>query len=109
MMEASLLYKLHGHNQKPGVTADPNRFREVFTSKYGKVRIFKVLGVSEESKAFVADPANRDCDVEGGWFCRGIYPPALESTLQKKNDFAQLEDFNKKKNSEADAEDYQRQ
>ena len=25
MMEASLLYKLHGHNQKQGVTVDPNR------------------------------------------------------------------------------------
>ena len=36
MMEASLLYKLHGHNQKQGVSVDSNRFREVFTSKYGK-------------------------------------------------------------------------
>ncbi|GMI05877.1 hypothetical protein TrLO_g5603 [Triparma laevis f. longispina] len=107
MMEASLLYKLHGHNQKQGVTVDPNRFREVFTSKYGKVRIFKVLGVSEESKSWVADPSNRDCDVEGGWFCRGVYPPALETVLSKKKDFAQLEDFNAKRD-EADAEAYQK-
>mmetsp|Transcript_3454 Transcript_3454/g.6448 ORF Transcript_3454/g.6448 Transcript_3454/m.6448 type:complete len:922 (+) Transcript_3454:71-2836(+) len=107
MMEASLLYKLHGHNQKQGVTVDPNRFREVFTSKYGKVRIFKVLGVSEESKAWVADASNRDCDVEGGWFCRGVYPPALETVLSKKKDFAQLEDFNAKRD-EADAEAYQK-
>ena len=109
MMEASLLYKLHGHGQKPGVSVDPNRFQEVFSSKYGKVRIFKVLGVSQESKEWVSDLKNRDCDVEGGWFCRGVYPPALESTLNKKNDFAQLEDFNKKKNSEQDAEAYQKQ
>jgi dolichyl-diphosphooligosaccharide--protein glycosyltransferase len=65
MMEASLLYKLHGHNQKAGVKVDPNRFKEVFSSKYGKVRIFKILGVSQESRKWVADPSNRDCDVEG--------------------------------------------
>ena len=106
MMEASLLYKLHGHGQKAGVTVDPNRFREVFTSKYGKVRIFKVLGVSQESKEWVADPSNRDCDIPGGWFCRGVYPPSLEGTLSKKTDFAQLEDFNKKK--KGDADEYQK-
>eukprot|EP00520_Triparma_pacifica_P006366 CAMPEP_0118656832 /NCGR_PEP_ID=MMETSP0785-20121206/13691_1 /TAXON_ID=91992 /ORGANISM="Bolidomonas pacifica, Strain CCMP 1866" /LENGTH=786 /DNA_ID=CAMNT_0006549701 /DNA_START=629 /DNA_END=2989 /DNA_ORIENTATION=- len=107
MMEASLLYKLHGHNHKQGVKVDPNRFREVFTSKYGKVRIFKVLGVSQESKEWVADPTNRDCDVEGGWFCRGLYPPALESVLKSKKDFAQLEDFNAKRD-EADSDAYQK-
>lgn len=154
-MEASLLYRLHGHNQKQGVQVDPNRFREVFSSKYGKVRIFKILGVSEEvrlrsrgveerrktdvyeikgrrvpptlallltqscssshhfpprplqSKTWVANPDNRDCDVPGGWFCRGVYPPALESVLANKKDFAQLEDFNAKRD-EADAEAYQK-
>ena len=29
MMAESLLYKLHGHGQRPGVSVDPTRFREV--------------------------------------------------------------------------------
>mmetsp|Transcript_27897 Transcript_27897/g.41292 ORF Transcript_27897/g.41292 Transcript_27897/m.41292 type:complete len:943 (-) Transcript_27897:232-3060(-) len=95
MMRESFLYNLHGHNIKPGVVADPNRFKEVYQSKYGKVRIFKILGVSKESKQWAADPANRICDVEGGWYCRGQYPPALANVLSNKKDFAQLEDFNK--------------
>jgi ribosome biogenesis SPOUT family RNA methylase Rps3 len=41
-MEASLLYKLHSNGIAPGVEVDKNRFREVFRSKYMKVRIYKV-------------------------------------------------------------------
>lgn len=41
-MANSLLYKLHSHNIVPGVEVDKNRFREVYKSKYGKVRIYKV-------------------------------------------------------------------
>jgi dolichyl-diphosphooligosaccharide--protein glycosyltransferase len=62
--------------------------------------------VSQESKAWVADPANRICDAEGSWFCRGQYPPALQKILKEKKDFRQLEDFNAE--HEHDAE-YQRQ
>jgi dolichyl-diphosphooligosaccharide--protein glycosyltransferase len=105
MMRASFLYKLHSHNIVPGVTVDPTKFKEVYTSKYGKVRIFQLIGVDQESRAWVADPKNRVCDVEGGWFCRGQYPPALREVLAKKVDFAQLEDFNVKK---SDSE-YQKQ
>ena len=94
MMAESLLYKLHGHNQSPGVTVDPQRFREVFTSKYNKVRIFKVLKVSKESKKWVADPANRDCDAPGSWYCTGNYPPALQDLINQRKNFKQLEDFN---------------
>ena len=94
MMAESLLYKLHGHNQSPGVTVDPQRFREVFTSKYNKVRIFKVLKVSKESKNWVADPANRDCDAPGSWYCTGNYPPALQDLINQRKNFKQLEDFN---------------
>ena len=100
-MERSLLYKLHSHNRAEDVQADPELFEEVFTSKYGKVRIYRVLKVSEESKQWVADPANKKCDVEGGWFCPGQYPPALIPILNRKKDFAQLEDFNR---GEADDE-----
>lgn len=94
-MERSLLYKLHSHQRAEGVVANPDLFQEMFTSKYGKVRIFKVLQVSEESKRWVADPTNLKCDVEGGRFCPGQYPPALVPILNQKRDFAQLEDFNR--------------
>mmetsp|Transcript_108218 Transcript_108218/g.161910 ORF Transcript_108218/g.161910 Transcript_108218/m.161910 type:complete len:958 (-) Transcript_108218:55-2928(-) len=103
MMERSLLYRLHGHQVKPGVEADPAKWKEVHRSKYGRVRIYKILDVDQESKAWV--PKNRVCDVEGGWFCRGQYPPGLGDILASKTDFAQLEDFNRGK---AD-EEYQKQ
>jgi dolichyl-diphosphooligosaccharide--protein glycosyltransferase len=109
MMSDSFLYKLHSHGLKPGVQADPNRFKEVFRSKYGKVRIYKVLGVSKESKDWVADHKNRICDVPGSWYCKGQYPPALQQVLSQKKDFSQLEDFNRKKSSEESDDDYQKQ
>jgi dolichyl-diphosphooligosaccharide--protein glycosyltransferase len=63
-------------------------------SKYGKVRIYKIQSVSRQSKEWVLK--NRVCDVPGGWFCRGQYPPALQKILKEKKDFQQLEDFNVK-------------
>lgn len=95
MMAESMLYKLVGHQVRTGVMADPNRFRHKFTSKYQKCRVFKVQSVSQESKAWVADPKNRVCDAPGSWFCRGQYPPGMEKILAEKRDFSQLEDFNK--------------
>jgi len=95
MMRRSLLYNLHGHKIKPDVDVSEDRFKLVFQSKYGKVRIFKVIGVSEESKKWVADPANRKCDAPGSWFCPGQYPPGLKHILDTKTDFHQLEDFNR--------------
>ncbi|EEC43036.1 oligosaccharyl transferase [Phaeodactylum tricornutum CCAP 1055/1] len=106
-MRKSLLYKLHSHNLVPDVQADRNRFREVFTSTYGKVRIYKILSVSKESKDWVANPENRVCDAPGSWMCRGQYPPALKKVLSEKKDFKQLEDFNAK--SDHDDSDYQRE
>jgi len=98
MMERSFLYKLHSNKMKPGVVVDPAKFEPVHRSKYGKVIIYKINGVSEKSKRWVEE--NRHCDA-GGWFCPGEYPPALREILDKKTDFAQLEDFNKK-SSDAD-------
>ena len=92
MMERSFLYNLHSNKLKTGVVADPDKFEEVFRSKYGKVRIYKLLGVSRKSKRWVEE--NRACDA-GGWFCPGKYPPGLKEILDKKKDFAQLEDFNR--------------
>ena len=106
MMQASFLYNLHGLGIKSDAVVDPTKFQPVFTSKYGKARVYKLLGVDEDSKSWAADPSNRICDVEGGWFCRGQYPPALKAVLSKKQDFAQLEDFNR---GEGEDEDYQKQ
>lgn len=49
-MRKSLLYNLHGDGIVKGVSLDKSLFRQVYSSKYGLVRIFKVLNVSEESK-----------------------------------------------------------
>ena len=94
MMAASLLYKLHSAGIRPGVRADPDLFREVFQSKHGKVRIYKVLHVSKESKDWVADPANRKCDAPGSWYCVGQYPPKFAKFMENMTNFKQLEDFN---------------
>jgi dolichyl-diphosphooligosaccharide--protein glycosyltransferase len=107
-MEESLLYKLVMNQLSPNVVVDPNRFKEVFRSKHAKVRIYKILSVSKESKEWVVDPANRICDAPGSWYCRGQYPPALKKILDEKRDFKQLEDFNRKDGGESDA-DYTKQ
>jgi len=110
MMAASLLYQLHGSGQKPGVQVDGNRFKHAFTSKYGKVRIFKVMSVSQESKDWVVDPANRICDAPGSWYCTGQYPPALKTLIDKRKNFAQLEDFNNRDAAtKKRSEEYQKQ
>eukprot|EP00854_Cymbomonas_tetramitiformis_P019404 gene19404-23201_t len=106
-MQASLLFNLHQHNQRQGVSVDSNRFQEVYMSKYGKVRIFKVMSVSEKSKKWVANPANRNCDAPGSWYCTGNYPPALDWLISQRKNFAQLEDFNVKKDKKS--EEYTKQ
>jgi dolichyl-diphosphooligosaccharide---protein glycosyltransferase len=104
MMRRSLLYGLHGHGLRPEVNVSVDRFQEVYRSKYGKVRIYKIVGVSEESKQWVLD--NRKCDAPGSWFCPGQYPPGLKPFIDAKTDFRQLEDFNR--GGQAD-EEYQKQ
>ena len=98
MMSNCLLYKMvmAGHM---GVSVNNTYFEHKYTSKYGKVRIFKVKRVSRKSKEWVADPANRVCDAPGSWYCVGQYPPALQSFIAKRRDFKQLEDFNVKKDA----------
>jgi dolichyl-diphosphooligosaccharide---protein glycosyltransferase len=94
MMRKSLLYKLTQFGYKKDVHVDPQRFEHVFTSKYGKVRIFKIKNVSKKSKRWIANPENRVCDAPGSWYCTGQYPPALKSLIAKRKNFRQLEDFN---------------
>jgi hypothetical protein len=94
MMEKCLLYKMVRYGE-PGVPPlDPKRFTHAYSSKYGKIRIFKVMNVSKKSKEWVADPKNRVCDAPGSWYCTGQYPPALASLIAKRKPFRQLEDFN---------------
>jgi len=100
-MADSALYKMHGHNEKPGVSVDLTLFEPVFTSKYGKVKIYKVKKVSKTSRQWVANPANRVCDAPGSWYCTGQYPPKFRKFLKDKKDFAQLENFNVKRDAEA--------
>ena len=39
------------------------------------MRIYEILNVDQESKKWLADPANRSCDRPGSWYCPGNYPP----------------------------------
>jgi len=98
MMANSLLYKLCMAGQM-GVRVNETYFEHKYTSKYGKVRIYKVRKVSKKSKDWIADPANRVCDAPGSWYCTGQYPPALQAFVSKRRDFKQLEDFNVKRDA----------
>jgi dolichyl-diphosphooligosaccharide--protein glycosyltransferase len=96
MMAESFLYKAVNHMLKKDVRLNSRFWKEVHTTQHGLMRIYKVMNVSKESKAWIADPANRVCDAPGSWYCVGKYPPALAPLIAKRRNFAQLEDFNKK-------------
>merc|ERR1712216_743149 len=102
MMRKSLVYNLYKSGRETGVTANPKLFEEVYNSPRNELRIWKILNVSQESKAWVANPENRVCDAPGSWYCTGQYPPKLRKFLKKKKAFQQLEDFNRKKDKKAD-------
>jgi len=95
MMAESFLFKAVRHGQD-GVKLSSKYWQEVHTTKYGLMRVYKILNVSQESKEWVENPANRDCDSPGSWYCVGRYPPAVAPLIEKRRNFAQLEDFNKK-------------
>ena len=59
MMANSLLFKLHRNRINPQVKVDAKRFKEVFMSEFGKVRIYEVVGVSKKSKLWAANHSNR--------------------------------------------------
>jgi len=94
-MADSFVYKAVHHKMKPGVELNPKYFKEVHTTKYGYMRIYKVRNISRESRDWVEDPANKLCDAPGSWYCVGQYPPALKPLIEKKRNFKQLEDFNR--------------
>ena len=84
-MRESLLYRIHSYGMDPRI-APLKHYEEVYMSKFKMVRIWKVLDVDEDSKAFIASGKNRQCDA-GGWYCPGSYPEALREVLAKKRDF----------------------
>jgi dolichyl-diphosphooligosaccharide--protein glycosyltransferase len=109
MMAKSLLFKLVSYGRQ-GVAVNQSLFEHVYTSKYGKVRIFKVKRVSLKSKNWIADHENKICDAPGSWYCVGQYPPALRSFIESRHNFKQLEDFNVKKDAHSEKyhEEYMR-
>lgn len=94
-MKESLVYNLV-MNKFGEIEINEDHFEEVFMSRYGKVRIYRVVNPDLESKAWVANPANRKCDAPGSWFCPGQYPPALTPYLEEATTFTQREHFNSK-------------
>lgn len=111
MMRDSLLYNLHISGEAPGVEVDRRMFRLVYKSRYGLVKIFKVMNVSAESKAWVRDPKNRKCDAPGSWLCPGQYPPAkeIQDMLAKRINYRQITDFNSAGQQDAYYRAYMRQ
>lgn len=84
LLQTSLLFKLHSNLLIDGVTINQAFFKEVFRSKFGIVRIYKIVDTDEESKLWVDDPRNRFCDAPRSWICRGRYPPTLRNLLSNK-------------------------
>mmetsp|Transcript_50337 Transcript_50337/g.131019 ORF Transcript_50337/g.131019 Transcript_50337/m.131019 type:complete len:775 (-) Transcript_50337:705-3029(-) len=81
-MRSSILYRMHSHRFDP--LAPPlEKFEEAYTTTNRMVRIFRVLDVSEESRAWRkakgVECASQEC-----------YPPALEPTLRLKQSFKQI-------------------
>eukprot|EP00929_Paragymnodinium_shiwhaense_P050889 TRINITY_DN25620_c0_g1_i1.p1 TRINITY_DN25620_c0_g1~~TRINITY_DN25620_c0_g1_i1.p1 ORF type:complete len:1033 (+),score=90.75 TRINITY_DN25620_c0_g1_i1:64-3162(+) len=78
MMRESLVWHLNREAQDGELA---RYFQVVHQSRFGKVRIAKVLNVCEQSKSWNADPNNRLCDAPGSWYCPGQYPPLLRQLL----------------------------
>jgi len=81
----SIVYKMVENGVRPGVNINENYWEEVYKSRYGKVRVYKVKKVSKKSKKWLADPANRLCDAPGSWYCPGQYPPELPEIVGKSH------------------------
>ena len=77
MMGKSFMYHVTKGWEKVGSQSDvmQKRFKEVFVSKHGAVRILKIKKVDAVSKQI--GMSVRNCDSPGSWFCPGEYPPAL--------------------------------
>jgi len=95
MMRKSLIYTAVHYRLNPSIPQfKPDTFEEVYTSKNRMVRIYKVLKVSKKSKKFGREGHGYRAWYEGRHL-ESAYPPALKEILEGKEDFEQLEDFNR--------------
>jgi len=95
MMRKSLIYTLVHYRLNPAVPAlKADTFEEVYTSKNRMVRIYKVLKVSKKSKKYCKEGRGYQAWFEGRPLV-SAYPPGLQEILAGKEDYEQLEDFNK--------------
>jgi dolichyl-diphosphooligosaccharide--protein glycosyltransferase len=96
MMYESLVYNLVLNKFDPNVPPlPPDTYEEVHTSPNRMVRVYKVLRVSQQSKDYGAQNLGYKAWL-AGTHLDDAYPPALQKILSKRQDFAQLEDFNAK-------------
>lgn len=80
MMAKSFMFAVtSGADSLPTNAEMKNRYKEVFVSRQGAVRVMKVLQVSQKSKRLGSAVATKQCDAPGSWYCPGTYPPALEA------------------------------
>jgi len=87
MVNQSLVWHMNaGEYSLEGKFENTAEFEEVFLSRTKRVRIVRVLQVSEESKLWTADPGNRRCDAPGSWYCPGQYPPLLQRYFDNASD-----------------------
>ncbi len=77
-VQKSLLFNLVMHNRHKDAKLDERYFKEVFSSKYGLLRVYKIEDVDLSTKQWLADPKNRLCDRPGSWYCPGQYPPSIQ-------------------------------
>jgi len=94
MMEQSLIYNAVNHRLGKAIPFPEGTFEEAYTTKHNMVRIYKVLNVDEDSKAFGKEGRGYQAWLAGKPL-ESAYPPALKEILAGKQDFAQLEDFNR--------------
>ena len=106
LMKKSLLYNMIDETALKKL--DSKYFTLAYKTKYGLMSIFKVNNVSQESKEWLANPANRKCDAPGSWYCEGQYPPVpeIQELIARRISFGQLEDFNKKGKDDAYVKEY---
>ncbi|EKX36499.1 hypothetical protein GUITHDRAFT_78856 [Guillardia theta CCMP2712] len=102
MMRKSLIYRTVNFRLDPSIPQfPPDTFEEVFTSKNNMVRIYKVLRVSAKSKAYCSEGRGYKAWYSGKPLLEA-YPPGLKKILSQKQDFKQLEDFNRRDEVEED-------
>jgi len=96
MMKRSLIFNAVNYRLDPNVPEfPPETYEEAYTSKNRMVRIYKVLKVSKKSRKYGKEGHGYKSWLAGRPLL-SAYPPALQKILDEKEDFKQLEDFNRK-------------